>query len=256
MTPATFAKLNAAGVLALSALCFTQWRDNAAARRTCAELESRASRAEAEVVRLAGALAGAKSDIEDFRSRLTRTEGELAETVKSLTAERRRAELAERQVSELRDAVTKWGEAVQARDRRITEYESALAASRAETADAVRRHNEVVSRLNDTAARFALLVDALGDEAAPVKLTREAIPAPARITEPGKPARDIAPEEAAKLVERLAGRTGHSYPKPHEPKPETPATLVEGDGLRLFLFSDGSARFERPDLRVHLPASR
>lgn len=254
MTPATLARLNAAGVVALAALGLVQWRDNVASRHAAAEEGARAVKAETALAATTAALAGAKADLEDFRGRLDRAGAALAESEKTLRRERRRAEDGERMVGELREAVTRWGDAVAARDRRLAEYEASLRETREAQAEAVRRHNALAARANETAARFSRLVEALGDEAAPVRLTREAIPTPVSIAEPGKPARKLTVAEAEALVRSLVGREGHAYPKPFDPKPGSPASLVAGEGLRLLIFNDGSARFERPDLRVHLPA--
>lgn len=255
MSPRLLTALNAGGVLALGALALAQWRDNAALRTRVESSDRAAAAAAAENLTLGKALATAKSDLDDFRERLARAEETRRRLDGEIAALTRRASNAESQVAALKENVAAWHEAVKARDARLAEYAGALDAARKAQAEAVDRHNTLARDHNAMAARFSRLLEALGPDAAPVRLTREAVPALTRITEPGKARRSLTAEEAEKIVAGLVGREGHAYVTAYAPPADAPPpTLVEGENFRLFLSPSGAARFERPDLKVYLPA--
>jgi hypothetical protein len=257
MSPRLLNTLNTTGVFALGVLAVVQWRDNAALRTRVQAADAAAVTAADESAKRGVALAAAKSDLEDFRARLTRADEARRALETEITTLTRRATAAESQIEAYRANLADWQAAVAARDTRLAEYAKELDAARQAHAGAVTRHNTLVTDHNALAARFARLLDALGPDAAPVRLTAEAIPAPTHITEPGQARRALTPGEAAAIVARLVGRQGHTYGTPFVAPAASPApVLVEGERFRLFTFPDESMRFERADLRVYLPAAR
>lgn len=256
MRPALIQALNAVGVVALTGLTLVQWRDNAALRTAVETATRSAAAATAESAARARDLDTAKADLDDFRARLTRAETTRRQLETEIATLTRDLAASSTQVASLKENLERWQSAVTTRDTRIAEYATALKDAQTAHADAVARHNALAIRHNALAARFTRLTDALGPDAAPVRLTREAIPTPTHITEPGRPRRTLAPEEAAAIVAALVGRSGHTYPAAYAaPADAPPPTLIEGEAFRLLRFPDNSARFERADLRIHLPAT-
>lgn len=140
---------NLFGVIALTALCVVQWRQNRQLNLGLNDLEKTRQTQEQKLAEQDKTVRGLTEDLTRFKEQFTSAKSELSETREKLgVAERTLIQLSSER-DQLQTSLTNWINAVIERDARLKE--------------ANERINEVVGRLNESAVKFNTLVTNYND---------------------------------------------------------------------------------------------
>jgi len=161
--------LNLLGVLALAGLCGLQWQANSALHRQTADMESVHLKQEAQLEKQTQTIAGQAADLEDFRTRLTKTNDDLKtasasladakaqvaskqDELKALGLERdglaAKVKAMDGEQALLAKQLTDWSTAVDARDAVIAKQNALVTALGKARNDAIAQSNAVTEKFN------------------------------------------------------------------------------------------------------------
>ena len=155
--------INLAGVAALAVLCALQWRTNRALNLDINALQQTGQTQAARLAEQDKNLAGLASDLDSFRTQITRAHAELRETSAKLhTSETAVAQLtADR--DQLQENVARWTAAVQVRDERIGEANHRLREVGGRLCEAVEKFNDLAARYNERSKQLNELTTRYND---------------------------------------------------------------------------------------------
>ncbi|HEY4245322.1 MAG TPA: hypothetical protein VGM64_00635 [Lacunisphaera sp.] len=154
----TLTWLNLAGVVALALLCVFQWRTNRTLNLDVNALEKNRQLQVIKIGEQEMNIQGLSADLENFRTQLTRAQGELRDTSAKLsTGERDHAQLsAER--DQLKDNIEKWTAAVRLRDQRIAEANDRIRDAGHRLKESADKFNQLATRYNDIVKQMDELI--------------------------------------------------------------------------------------------------
>lgn len=145
----TLAWINLAGVLALGVLCVAQWRDNRELNHELNRLERIRLDHATKLDERERALAGLRGDLEELKGQVLGLTDTLRQTEGKLALEERTHALAVAERDQLKEAVARWAQAVEARDTRLTENHDRIRELAQRLNDVVTRHNDIAGSYNE-----------------------------------------------------------------------------------------------------------
>ena len=158
--------LNFLGIVALAVLCGFQWKKTRDLHTHSVSQEIAIRDLEKRLADREQALKLTQTDLEEFRQKLISTHESLKKEETLTQKLRSNVEQLDLEREELKNAVTKWAEAVRVRDDRLKELSeklNTLAEERNATVakynELATKHNETVELLNERTKQFNTLVE-------------------------------------------------------------------------------------------------
>jgi len=147
----TLAWVNLAGVLALGVLCVAQWRGNRELNLEVGRLEGIRLDNAAKLDKRDRNISSLHDDIASLQAQVLALTGSLRETEGKLTLAEKMGAMLSIERDQLKEAVKRWAQAVEARDTRIVESHDKIRELAERLNDVVARHNEIAASYNDVA---------------------------------------------------------------------------------------------------------
>lgn len=158
--------INLAGVLALAVLCAAQWQGNRQLNQAINRLEGIRIDQVEQLEHRETAIARHLEDIEILKAQVLELTDTLRATEGQLRTEQLKTAQLENEREQLRESVTEWAAAVEARDERITDNQAQIKELAELQNEAVESYNtlagdynEAVKLLNERTAAYRELVD-------------------------------------------------------------------------------------------------
>jgi len=140
--------LNLVGVVAVGALCVTQWQVNRRANLEVIGLEKVRQGQSAKIEEQGRTLKGYALDLDSFREQLSRTAASLKETDSKLIVTERQLQQLDLERQQLKTSVTNWAAAVTARDEQLRQINERLTKLAVDRNDAVEKFNDLAAKYN------------------------------------------------------------------------------------------------------------
>jgi chromosome segregation ATPase len=156
--------VNLVGVLALAALCASQWIQNRALNGLFNEAEKSRLALVEKLEQQGKELQAKVADLDDLRERVVRVNQELQETGEKLRVTDRRLVQLESERDQLKSSITNWVQAVAVRDEQLQK-------SGAQLNDLMTDRNQIVGKYNELAERHGKLVKDWNDQQARLAAT-------------------------------------------------------------------------------------
>jgi len=142
--------INLAGLLSLTVLCLSQWKENGQLNHELGRLESIRIDQTAKLDVRDGTIRKQARDLDQLQSRLTVLTGDFHTTEEKLLKEEAHVKRLNLMVEGLEDNLGEWKDAVELRDERIEEAREQIGEMVSQLSETVMKYNELAEHYNET----------------------------------------------------------------------------------------------------------